>query len=331
MAWDMQPTFSPDGQFIAFTSDRGGGDNIWVMNRDGSGARAVTKEKFRLLNSPAWSPDGEYIIARKHFTSRRSLGAGEIWMYHRSGGQGVQLVKRPNDQKDLGEPAFSPDGRYVYYSIDATPGGTFEYNKDSNTQIYVIRRLDRETGENIAYITGSGGAVRPTPSPDGKSIAFVRRVRFQSVLYVFDIASGIQTPVYDALDRDMQETWAVHGVYPRMAWSPDSRGLTFWAGGKIRRLELESGEVAVVPFHVHDKRRVLETLRHPIPVFSETFPTRMLRWVSVSPKGDRVAYQALGYVYTRDLPDGKPKRLTDQDDHFEFYPSFSRDGASIVD
>jgi Tol biopolymer transport system component len=35
-AWDMQPRYSPDGRFVAFTSDRAGGDNVWVMNRDGS-------------------------------------------------------------------------------------------------------------------------------------------------------------------------------------------------------------------------------------------------------------------------------------------------------
>ena len=36
LAFDMQPRFSPDGRLIAFTSDRGGGDNIWVMNADGT-------------------------------------------------------------------------------------------------------------------------------------------------------------------------------------------------------------------------------------------------------------------------------------------------------
>ncbi|MHC4745258.1 MAG: TolB family protein [Planctomycetota bacterium] len=110
--WDMQPRFSPDGRYIAFTSDRAGGDNIWIINRNGDNPRQVTKEDFRLPNSPAWTPDGQYIAARKHFTSRRSLGAGEIWLYHVVGGEGVQMTKRPNDQKDLGEPAFSPDGSH---------------------------------------------------------------------------------------------------------------------------------------------------------------------------------------------------------------------------
>ncbi|MCA1767190.1 MAG: amidohydrolase, partial [Idiomarina sp.] len=118
IAWHMQPVYSPDGRYIAFTSDQGGGDNIWVMDADGNNARAVTEETFRLLNSPAWSPDSEFLVARKHFTASRSLGAGEVWMYHRSGGSGVQLTERPNDQKDLGEPAFSPDGKYIYFSQD---------------------------------------------------------------------------------------------------------------------------------------------------------------------------------------------------------------------
>ena len=81
--FEIQPRFSPDGKKIAFTSDAGGGDNIWVMNADGSNAMAVTKEKFRLLNNPYWTPDGNYLVARKHFTSQRSLGAGEIWQYHK--------------------------------------------------------------------------------------------------------------------------------------------------------------------------------------------------------------------------------------------------------
>ena len=55
-SWSMQPRFSPDGSEIAFTSDAAGGDNIWVMNTDGSDARPLTKEKFRLLNNPWWSP-----------------------------------------------------------------------------------------------------------------------------------------------------------------------------------------------------------------------------------------------------------------------------------
>jgi Tol biopolymer transport system component len=55
-----------------------------------------------------------------------------------------------------------------------------------------------------------------------------------------------------------------------------------------------------------------------------------LRWVNVSPAGDKVIYSALGHLYIRDLPNGTPRRLTKQTENFEYFPSFSRDGKSVV-
>ena len=330
VAWDMQPRYSPNGRQIAFTSDRGGGDNIWVMNRDGSDPKAVSTETFRLINQPEWTPDGEFIVGRKHFTSARSLGAGEMWLFHRSGGGGVQMTERRTQQKDSGEPAFSPDGRYLYYSDDATSGGVFEYSKDPNGQIYVIRRFDRQTGETEEFVSGPGGSIRPTPSPDGRSLAFIRRVRYQSVLYILDLDSGRETPIYDGLDRDLQETWAVHGVYPAMSWTPDNRSIVFWAGGKIRRIDVASRTVSDIPFHVADTRQVTEAVRFPVEVAPDRFDVKMIRWARTSPDGSRVVFEALGNLWIRDLPNGTPRRLTRQTDHFELYPAWSRDGRSIV-
>lgn len=330
LAWDIQPRFSPDGSKIAFTSDRGGGDNIWIMDADGSNLQQVTKESFRLLNNPTWSPDGRFIAARKHFTSRRSLGAGEIWLYHLGGGNGVQLNKKPNDQKDLGEPMFSPDGKYVYFSQDTTPGKTFQYSKDSNTEIYRIRRIDLSNGKIENVISGPGGAVRPTPSPDGKYMAFVRRIRARSALFLKDMESGRVWPIYQDLDMDMQETWAVHGVYPNMDWMPDSASVVFWAGGKIHRIDIKTQEVTEVPFRVRDKRQVIDAPRHKIVVAPDEFPALMIRDAEISPDGSQVVYEALGHIYIKSLAGGPPERLSEVTDHFEAFPSFSPDGKSVV-
>mgnify|MGYP002652168392 CR=1 FL=1 len=191
LSWDVQPRFSPDGARIAFTSDRGGGDNIWVMNADGTDKRQVTKEDFRLLNQPAWSPDGRFIAAKKHYTTERSAGTGEVWLYHASGGGGVQVVERANEalQKELGEPVFAPDGSAIYYTRNITPGNTFEYAQDSNAGIFAIERHDLATGEVTTAVGGYGGAVRPSPSPDGKEIAFVRRVGREPDAEIVAIAS----------------------------------------------------------------------------------------------------------------------------------------------
>lgn len=330
IAWQMQPRFSPDGKHIAFTSDQGGGDNIWLMDINGENQTAVTDETFRLLNSPAWSPDGDYIVARKHFTATRSLGAGEVWLYHKAGGKGVQLTKRADDQKDLGEPMFSPDGRYVYFSHDATPGKTFHYSKDSVAGIYKIKRYDRETGEIETIIDGMGGAIRPTPSPDGKKLAYIKRDDFQTSLYLYDLTSGKHTKLYDKLERDMQETWAIHGVYPTIAWTPDNQELVFWAGGTIHKLNVTNGHVGTVPFEVQTSKKIQKAVRFTQNIDSDEFDVKMLRNVQVSPDGDMAIFEALGHIYKRDLESGKIKRLTKQDEHFELFPQFSRDGKKIV-
>jgi imidazolonepropionase-like amidohydrolase/Tol biopolymer transport system component len=334
MAWDMQARFSPDGKRIAYMSDQGGGDNIWIANADGSDAKPLTSESYQLLNNPAWAPNGDYVIARKHLVGTRSLGSGEIWMYHTGGGKGVQLNEKPNWQKDLGEPAYSPDGRYVYFSRDTTPGRSFEYNKDSNRQIFEIFRIDTQTGEIEPFVSGAGGAVRPTPSPDGKYLAFVRRVRNQSTLFLKDLQTGREFAAWNGLERDLQEAWSVHGVYPSMAWMPGSMEIVLWAQGKIWRVDPFKNAAAEIPFHIKDTREVRKAVRYDVAVAPDQFDVKQLRWMQVNPKGDQVIYSALGYLYAKDLPKsgsvGAVKRLTQRKDAFEFYPSLSRDGKSLV-
>jgi Tol biopolymer transport system component/imidazolonepropionase-like amidohydrolase len=333
LSWSMQPRFSPDGSEIAFTSDAGGGDNIWIAGADGSNPRQLTKEDFRLLNNPYWSPDGTYIAARKHFTTTRSLGTGEIWIYHRNGGGGVPVVERPDKkyQKELGEPAFSPDGRYIYFSADSTPGSTFVYAQDSNGQIFEIRRHDLWTGETESFVTGAGGAVRPAPSPDGHYLAFVRRIRARSALFLKDLESGAERVIYKNLDQDLQEVWGVHGLYPNMDWTPDSRSIVFWAGGGIKRIDIDSLAVADIDFHISDNRSVFDAPRPRVDVAPAKFATTMVRNVEVSPDGSRVIFESAGMLYLKNLPDGTPERLTrDTSDHFEYDPSWSRDGRSIA-
>lgn len=348
--WDMQPRFSPDGKWIAFVSDRTGengkgGDNIWVMRPDGSGTHQITKETFRLVTQPVWMPDSQYIVARKHFTSRRSLGAGEMWMYHISGKtDGLQLTAKTSEQKDTGEPAVSADGRYLYYSLDASGGDAFRYDKDSNPGIYAIDRLDMKTQQTERLIAGPGGACRPCPAADGKRIAYVRRVRGQSELFVMDIASGVSRLVYDKLDRDNQETWAVHGVYPAMGWMPDGKSLVFWAGGNIRRVDVPetispaSGDAplpatSIIPFRVRGTRSIANAIRFPVEVAPASFPVKMIRNTTVSPQGDRVVFTALGHLWVAPFTEGAvgtPSRLTTDERNFEYYPSWSRDGRQIA-
>jgi imidazolonepropionase-like amidohydrolase/Tol biopolymer transport system component len=332
LAYETQPRFSPDGKRMSFTSDRGGGDNIWIMNADGSDKRQLTKEDFRLTNQASWSPDGRYIAAKKHFTTQRSLGTGEVWLYHVSGGSGVPLVKKPNEahQKELGEPIFDADGKHIWFTRNTTSGPIFQYAQDTNNQVFAIERYDMETGETEQVVGGEGGAVRPTPSPDGKKLAYVRREKTKSKLYLRDLATGEDRKIYDALDQDVQETWAVTGVYPNMDWTPDSSAILFWAGGKLRKLNVVSGVAAVIPFKIEDSRTVIDPSRPAIAVAPDSIETKMPRGAMMSPDGSKVVFETLGKLWVKPAAGGAAKRLTSDTEAMEGYAAWSPDGKRIA-
>jgi len=333
LAWEIQPRFSPDGSQIAFTSDRAGGDNIWIMDMNGENKKQVTKETFRLLNNPTWSPDGQFIAARKHFTTSRSLGTGEIWLYHTSGGTGVKLVKKPSEahQKELGEPMFSPDGEYIYYSQNTTRGPIFEYAQNSNQQLFQIKRYELATGDITVAAGGAGGAVRPAPSPDGQYLAYVKRVRAKSKLFIKNIKSSEERMVFDHLDQDMQETWAVQGVYPNMDWSPDSLSLYFWANGQIHKIDIADNNIEHIDFKVVDTRTVMDAPRPKVDVAPKMIKTKMPRFTAVSPNDKQVVFESLGKLYLQSKTGGPARRLTKlPDTMLELYPSWSRDGKHII-
>ena len=248
------------------------------------------------------------------------------------------MTKKPTEQKDDGEPAFSPDGRYLYWSEDTTPGKIFEYNKDPNgadLRHQAARPRDRQDRRlrRRARAARSARRRRPTASRSPSSAASATSRRSSSRTS----SPGIERPIWDGLERDMQETWAIHGVYPGMAWTPDSKRVVFWAGGKIRSADLAGEPGRRDPVPRPDTRRTATAVRFGVDVLTgvmqalalspkstvprrRTFPVRMLRWVAVSPDGKRVAYQALGYVYVRDLPDGTPQPPDDADGPLRVLP-----------
>ena len=312
LAYEQQPRFSPDGRRIAFISDRGGGDNIWIMNADGIGQAAADQGGLP-APQPAELEPGRPLHRRQEAFHHRPLAR------HR---RGLALPRLGRRRRAAGQEAqrAAPEGagradlrarRQVASISPATsrPGAIFEYAQNSNTDLFDIERYELDTGEVTTAVSGVGGSVRPTPSPDGKKIAFVRRERARSKLYVKDLVSGEERKIYDALDQDVQETWAVTGVYPNMAWTPDSRSVVFWAGGKIRRVDADGGGGAEIPFRVNDTRPVIDAPHPQVEVAPDRFQTRMPRWASVSPDGRQVVFESLGKLWIKPMAGGAPRRL----------------------
>lgn len=334
ISWDIQPRFSPDGGSIAFTSDRDGGDNIWTLDLATNTFRQVSFESFRLLNNPVWHPSGDYIAARKHFTTSRSLGTGEIWVYHvkgEDGAIGAPLVKRPspNYQKELGEPVYASQGHFLYYTQSSTPGNTFIYHEDSNGALFEIKRLNLVDGSTEVVAGGAGGAVRSAPSPDGVWLAYVKRVRAASRLFVKNLQSQEEIMLVSDLDPDMQETWGVYGLYPNMAWTPDSRSLIYWSKGHIWRVETATGEIALIPFQVNNERAIFPAPDVKVAVAPDQFTTKMVRFASASPSAEAIVFESLGRLWLKDR-DKPPRRLTrDKPAGHDYSPVWSSDGRKI--
>lgn len=324
-AYDVQPRFSPDGRAIAFASDRDGLENLWVCDLEGGHLRQVTKDKEHTISAPEWSPDGNYLVGRKRLTDRSPLGTVELWLFHLKGGEGVALTKK-DEQPDAADPAFSPDGRFVYFSARE---GRYSYDRNVNEGIWQIKRLDRRTGQSVPLLGQFGGSAAPVVSPDGKSLAYVRRVRAQTRLEVLDLGSGRTHVLLPDIERDLMEGFAFHGVYPGYAWTPDGRELVLSAEGRLWRVEVANGTRHAVPFTAQVEQQLAETVRTPRRLPEGAVRARIVRWPVESPDGRLLVFSALGQLYAMDLPKGTPRRLTQASDH-EYAPAFAPDGRSLV-
>jgi len=324
-SWEQQPRYSPDGRTIAFTSDRSGIDNIWLMDADGGHRRQLTKLTETLPTGPVWLPDGEWLAVKRHVRNTRSLGGGEIWLYHVEGGSGVRLTEKASFTSEQNEPFPSADGRWIYYSTT----GPFDYNRNVYAGIFDVKRFDRHTGRIETVVGGAGGAVRPTPSHDGASLAFIRRVGLETVLLVRDLATGAERTVFTGLDRDQQETWAVHGAYPAFAWTPDDRRIVITHHGKLWAVDVATGRAAPIPFTAAVEQVVTRALHFAYRAGTDSLTARLIRWPMLSPDGRTLAFQAAGRIWLMDYPDGRPRRLTDGT-ALEFAPAWSPDGRTIA-
>jgi imidazolonepropionase-like amidohydrolase/Tol biopolymer transport system component len=251
----------------------------------------------------------------------------------------MQLTKRKNDQQDVNEPCVSPDGRYLYFSEDMSGGGYFQYNKDPNGQIYMIRRYDLQKGNIDNFLGGSGGAIRPQVSRNGKMLAYVKRIRTKTVLFAKDLSTGEEWPLYDGLSKDQQETWAIFGVYTGFNWTPDDQHIVIWSGGKILKIKVhqaisgpmgaQQNNVEEIPFRANVNMTITEALRFRQQIDPDKFTVKVIRQLVTSPDEKMVVFNAAGFLWKKMLPDGKPERLTTSTD-FEFEPCFSPNGQQLV-
>jgi Tol biopolymer transport system component len=324
MAFDTQPRFSPDGSHIVFVSDRNGSENVWIMKADGSGAAPLTSGKDTVFISPEWTPDGGGVIVAKTGVVRNSMV--ELWLYSVADGKGECIVNEEKYGLTALGPAFGADPRYLFFSQKAS------YLPNWRPQIgeYQLAAYDRETREIYPGSNAQGGGMRPVLSPDGRWLVYASRFHTETGLRLRDLHSGEETWLIYPVQIDVQEAQhASWDLMPGSSFTPDSKFLITTIDGKIWKVSVPNGRRTLIPFTVQVKLPMGPAVYSEIRVDNSPVQARRISYSKISPDGKKVVFSALGRLWTMDLSDSTPRRLTNTDVG-EFQPSWSPDGRFIV-
>ncbi|MCA6078539.1 amidohydrolase family protein [Fulvivirga sedimenti] len=320
MAFDTHPRFSPDGNSILFTSDKSGSENIWTLdlNNKDAAPKQITKDSDKYYQAAEWTPDGKYIVAAK---GGRVL---KLHMYHKDGGGGIQLIKEPEGLQTI-EPAFGADERYVWFS---RRNGAWNYN--AQMPQYQIATYDLETGEVATQTRQYGSAFSPTLSSDGKWLVYGTRYNTETGLMKRNLETGEESWLAFPVRRDDQESRARLGVYPAMSFTPDNQFVIASYSGKLWKIPIAGGSASEIPFEIDTELDFGPLVHFDYPISDDKkMVATQIRDAQRSPDGKKVAFTALNRLYVMDFPDGKPKRLTDND-FTEAKPVWSADGQSVA-
>ena len=150
---EFDASFSPDQSKIAFSSDRtGDGNEIWIVNRDGTGRRPVTRGAHRPEGSPRWSPDGKRVA----FDGLGDGGQRHVFIVDEAGGPIRPIPSQPGSFNQL--PSWSRDGKWLYFG--SSRSGTSE-----------IWRVPADGGD-ARQITKNGGDA-PFETWDGRTLVLL--------------------------------------------------------------------------------------------------------------------------------------------------------------
>ena len=336
-AFDSQPVYSPDGQWIAFISDASGADNLWIMKADGSDAHQVSfGEDDTNLVSPEWAKDGHSVFLERY---RPSYNAYELWNYTLDDTETMVVPVKGNPDPGRGGwlsslgAVPSSDGKSL---VMARHVGTTD--PDQRDEWDVIRR-DLASGKEETLVTepdGSGrsrnpGAYfRPVLSPDGHTLAYAMRENNQTWLRLRDLASGADRTLAFPITHDQLQANSWLDLIPRYAFSHDGQSLYLTLNGGFARVDVASGKTEALPFTA-DVHLSLGALSRQV-ITESTGPVRahLIQTPQMSPDGKRVAFSALGalYVMALDGADAPKKLMTGAAP--AYHPSWSPDGKTLA-
>lgn len=323
-AYDAQPRVSPDGRWVAFVSDRGGADNLWVMDRTGGTQRQLSDNEHSISISPSWTPDGAYILVAECLSY---LSEARLRWYPLTGGPPRDVLDADSTQLRGAGGLVSPDGRHLYFSR-RDPMDELRYLMP----VAQLKRLDLRTGRIETLTEGRGGGTRPLLSPDGRLLVYATRHEKRTALRVRDLHDGTDRQLVWPVQQDRQDYGRpLRGDHlPNYAFTPDGEALLLSYGGRIHRVAVRDGTSRVVPFHAGVTLQVGPDLHRSCGVEAGPVTARIAHTPAWSPDGRQVVVSALARLYVMAVAgEATARRLTSSQD-VELQPTWSPDGRWIT-
>jgi len=221
---DFDPAWCPNGAQLAFSSDRTGVNQIYLMSADGSNPVPLTFDFENEL--PLWLPDGKHIAFRT-FDQQEAVYWWRVLNLENS--KIVQFTE-PSSSLTLHTPAWSPDGQYLAYL-------TLQNLPNSDLGISQIHVKNSDGTSDTALTDGVWTSINPIWSPDSSKIAYLSEQDGVYDTYALFVMSKN--------GNDIQRlTEAVYNEYADFTWSPDGKQIavsTLYETKGITIINIETG------------------------------------------------------------------------------------------